>query len=206
MDRRHIYVVFSSTPYTLGKAIRTLTRETYNHVSIALDQDLTQMYGFARRYYKTPLYGGFVAESPSRYYRGNTAANIRVCQLEVTQGQYEQLQQRLLQMYSHREQYLYNHLSALSSLLRRSVRLRDAYTCVEFCVHILASLGLDVNPKRFYSVGDLERLLRPYTIYTGPIPLKGNYDAVYYAQNPIPHPTWTTVRNLFALVPRMSAK
>ncbi len=206
MDKRHIYVVFSSTPYTLGKAIRVLTRECYNHVSIALDQDLTQMYGFARRYYRTPLYGGFVAESPSRYHPGERAANVRICRLEVTQAQYEQLQQRFLQMYQQREQYLYNHLSALGSLFRRPVRLRDAYTCVEFCVQILASLGLNVNPRRFYSVGDLERLLQPYEVYTGPIPLKGDYDAAYYAQNPVPHPYWTTVRNLFALVPRMSVK
>lgn len=206
MDSRFIYIVFSSTPYVMGKAIRTLTRETYNHVSISLDPQLTRMYGFARRYYRLPLYGGFVAESPSRYIPGEKAANIRVCRLEITPTQYEALENNLNRMYQKREQYLYNHLSAVTSLMRRRVRLRDAFTCVEFCVQTLSNLGFDVDPRKFYSVGDLERLLREYAIYTGPIPLTGDYDEAYYAQRPVSHPTWTTVRSMFALVPRLYAR
>jgi hypothetical protein len=71
MQTQYVYIVFSSTPYRIGKFIRRLTREAYNHVSIALDPDLTKMYGFARRYYRTPFYGGFVRESLSRYHQVN---------------------------------------------------------------------------------------------------------------------------------------
>ena len=79
----YIYVVFSSTPYKIGKTIRMLTGEKYNHVSISLDAELTQMYSFARRYYKTPFYGGFVKESLSRYQLNQNKATIKICKMGV---------------------------------------------------------------------------------------------------------------------------
>ena len=87
MEKQHIYVVFSSTPYKMGKFIRAMTRESYNHVSIALDESLSQMYSFSRRYYRTPLYGGFVHESRSRYHVNGDATRICLCALPVTSQQ-----------------------------------------------------------------------------------------------------------------------
>jgi len=96
----NIYVVFSATPYLIGKAIRHVTGQTYNHVSIALDENLAQMYGFARRFYRTPLYGGFVKETLSRYQVNGKATQICVCKLPVTEDQYNALAARLNIMFS----------------------------------------------------------------------------------------------------------
>lgn len=203
METQSIYVVFSSTPYRIGKCIRMLTGETYNHVSIALDPELTQMYGFARRYYRTPFYGGFVRESLSRYHVNGASADICICKLPVTPQQYRSLCLFLEGMHQNQEAYPYNHLSAAAAPLRKPVKVRDAYTCVEFCVQILYSLGIDLDPDKYYTVGDLEKLLHPYAIYAGPIPQSEDFDFGYYAEKPVAHPTHKTVRAFFSLFRRL---
>lgn len=202
LENSYVYIVFSSTPYRIGRMIRRVTRERYNHVSIALDEELTQMYGFARRYYRTPLYGGFVKESTSRYCFEGKTTDIRLCRLPVSAQQYRQLSERLDAIYEQREHYLYNYLTVLSSPFRRRFPVQDAYICTEFCAEVLHGLGQPVDPEKYYSVGQLESLLERYTVYTGPIPHTAPYDTEYYADKPIPHPVLTSMRCFFALFPR----
>lgn len=196
-----IYIVFSSTPYMIGKLIRKLTAEPYNHVSLALKEDLTEMYGFARRYNKLPLYGGFVKESLSRYHPKGIASQIKVCKLSVTQEQYDVLQKKLQDMYAQKEKYLYNHLSILSVPFRRWVKARDAYICVEFVVDILSQLG--VVPNKYCSVCGLLEQLSDHVSYEGPMPPPEKEDEAYFSKKTIPRPTLTTIQNLFALLGRI---
>lgn len=205
MAQRYIYVVFSATPYLVGKAIRVLTGERYNHVSIALDAELTQMYGFARRFYRTPFYGGFVRESLSRYHVKGRSAQICICRVPVTQEQYEGVQQKLQEMLKQQDSYLYNHISILGTLIRRPIKARKAYTCVEFCVLILSTLGISVDPDKYYSLGALENLLEDHAVYLGPMPEGDSFDSDFYAEKPVAHPTLTTLRDFFRLIPRLGA-
>ena len=197
-----VYIVFAATPYRIGKAIQHLTKEYYNHACIALDEELTQMFGFARRFYRTPLYGGFVRESLSRHHVNGSRSQICLCKLPVTHAQYEAVRDRLLNMYDEKEKYLYNHLSVLSAPLRRPVKLRCAYTCVEFCVDVLQTLGFPLDPHKYYSIGDLQQFLQTYVVYEGPIPMDKSFDTVYYAKRPVRHPMLITVRDFFRLFSR----
>ena len=202
----HIYVVFSATPYRLGRAIRRVTGEAYNHASIALDSDLNQMYSFARRFYRTPLYGGFVKESYARYHVGSNVSQICICKIPVTQEQYAAIATKLTSMHNRAEHYIYNHISALGGLLHKRVPAKDAYTCVEFCTSILQDLGLSIDPAKYYSVCDLKNILSEYIIYTGPMPKTGLEDSAYFARKPISFPIEVTLRDVFKLLPRLSKK
>lgn len=203
MEEKYLYVVFSSTPYKMGRLIRRVTGDVYNHASIALDESLERMYGFSRRYYHTPLYGGFVRESISRYHVNGKAAQFRVCRIPITQAQHNTLSQLLSDMYAQREHYIYNHFSALGALFHKPVKIKDAFICVEFVVHILHSVGIPLDPNCYYSVDDLEALMRPYEFYTGPAPDTEIIDTTYYAQKPIPHPIITTCCAIFELFDRL---
>lgn len=203
MEEHSVYIVFSSTPYRIGKFIRKFTGEPYNHVSIALDPELNKMYGFARRYYRTPFYGGFVKESLSRYHVNGVSADICICKLPVTPLQYQDLSRFLEGMYQNQNAYPYNHLSAAAAPLRRPVKLRDAYTCVEFCVHILHSLGVELDPDKYYTVGDVEKQLRSYAVYVGPAPPSTQFDHEYYADKPISNPIAATTSAFFSLLKRL---
>ena len=202
MEQAYLYVVLSSTPYKMGRFIRRFTGEFYNHSSIALDAGLTRMYSFARRYYRTPFYGGFIRESLSRYHINGQSADIKVCRIPVSPEQYDQLHAQLKSMYANKEHYLYNHLSALSTPFKKLIKVKDAYICTQFVAQMLRLAGMDTDPEQYYSVGDIEKLVESYAIYTGPAP-QGEYDESFYARNPVPHPVWTSVRNILALFPRM---
>lgn len=202
MADRHLYIVFSATPYRIGKTIRLFTRQPYNHVSIALDSQLSHMYSFARRHASTPFYGGFVRETLSRYHYKGIASHIQICRLDVSEAQYRSLQDRLQAMYANQEQYLYNYLSVFSTPFRRTISVKDAYTCIDFIVHILQDIGIVLPQRKYYSIMDLEILLRPNCIYTGPIPevTVCDNDDFFHA---VPRPVYTSLSDFYALFPRL---
>ena len=203
MKQRYIYIVFSSTRNILGKAIRAVTGEPYNHLSIALDENLDQMFGFARRFYSTPLYGGFIREYRSRYFVKGVPAQIQICKLPITNTQFLILQDQLLRMYDQRDQYIYNHLSALSAIFHKNVKVENAYTCVEFGVEVLNNLNIPVNPEKYYSVCEIKQMLSDYIVYTGPMPVAAEYDQEFFAKQPLRFPTLTTIREMLKLLKRI---
>lgn len=183
---RCVYIVFSATPYKIGKLIRRFTGERYNHVSLALDRELEQMYSYARRHYRTPFYGGFVRESKARYYPGGIPSQIKICRLPVSEGEFMHLARQLEEMYARREELLYNHLSVVTTPLRRLVHLKDAAICTEFVAGQLHAFGMPVDPGKYYSVGALEALLEDRTVYEGDALPPLQEDPEFFARNPAP--------------------
>lgn len=199
-DQKYLYVLFSATPYRMGRMIRFMTGEPYNHVAIALEEDLKEMYAFARRYYRTPFYGGFVTEHPYRYHHKGNTAHICLCRLPVTPEQWNKLNNRLAHMRSHSHRYLYNHLSVLAALFRQKISVRDAYTCAEFTVSVLQELGYDFSSRKFYSIGDIARKLSPFCCYEGDFPIPGEEHAGFFDPHPVPHPFYASTRDLLKLL------
>lgn len=202
MADRYLYVVFSATPYRIGKVIRLFTQEPFNHVSIALDPQLSHMYSFARRHASTPFYGGFVKESLSRYHYRENSSRIRICQLDVSESQYRSLQERLQAMHVNQKQYPYNYLSAFSAPFRKTIPVKDAYTCIDFTVHILQDIGVALPRRKYYSITDLEVFLRPNCIYDGPSPkvtVCDNDDFFHTVSRPI----YTSLKDFFSLFTRL---
>ena len=58
-----IYIVLTDTGTVLSKMIGMYTRKDLNHVSIAFDEQLTEMYSFGRKYQSNPFIAGFVKEN-----------------------------------------------------------------------------------------------------------------------------------------------
>lgn len=201
--QRHLYVVFSSTPYKIGRMIRFFTHTSYNHVSVSLDPRLRTMYAFARRFYRTPFYGGFVIETPSRYRIGKNNAHIKVCRIPISQESYDTLQAHFAYMSAQKEQYLYNHFSVLGVFIRKRIRVKDAYMCIEFCIDALKMAGLPVDPIKYYSIKQAETFLAPYVIYTGPIFQESSFDQDYFSQKPLPHPIISSICSIAALFSRL---
>ena len=198
-QQKYLYVLFSATPYRIGRFIRLVTGDPYNHVAIGTEESLKELYAFARRYYNTPFYGGFVEETPCRYRHKGVTASIRLYRLPLTTRQYQQLQEILDAMRQKADRYLYNHLSAAAAPFRRKIRVKDAYTCAEFTVSILQELGLDFNSRRFYSIGDIAERLVPYHFYDGEFPVPPEEGSAFFASKPVRHPVFTSARDIFAL-------
>ena len=203
---KNVYIVFSSTPFRMGKLVRQFTGDKYNHISVSLDRELTQMYSFARRYYKMPLYGGFVRETISRYNLDGATTQVCICAIPVTEEQYASLTRQLQTMEANKEHYLYNHLSAVAAVFRRTAKREDAYTCVEFCTDVLRRIGIRLDSNRYYTIGQLHSILEPNIVYTGILEPAQTLDLEFYAENPVEHPSTATLRSIGRLLKRKRYK
>lgn len=199
MEQRYLYVIFSATPYRMGRFIRCVTGDPYNHVSIATERDLHRLYAFARRYYCTPLYGGFVTEAPCRFHHNGDTAQIALYRLPLTESQWEILQRRLHDMEDSPHRYLYNHLSAALAPFHRKISVPDAFTCAEFTVSILQELGFDFHSDRFYSIGRIAELLEGNQVYRGEFPAPPEENEVFFDPHPLRHPIFASTRDILKL-------
>lgn len=202
----NLFVVFSSTPNKMGKLIRFITGNVYNHISISFDENLSTMYSFARRYYRTPLYGGFVTEHPSRYHIHNRAADIEVYKIQLSADDYTLLSNRIADMERNCDHFLYNHFSAIAASFGKSFPVADAYICSEFCTSILNDIKFPLPNKKYFSISDIRKYLQPYCVYSGQMFPCEDIDAQYFAKRPLPKPLLSTLRLIMTLIKRMHNK
>ncbi len=165
----YIYVVFSTTPYKLGGFIRFITGCKFNHVSVAFDKDLYEMYSFARYHKNTPLYGGFVRESFSRFINGEKCANIKVCKIKADSKQLERCKKFIKNC--EENNYKYNLFSAILYPFSKDLKIKNSYTCIEFCLEILriVEYSLGLKKDEFCSTKKLSQILADKTVFSGQI-------------------------------------
>ncbi len=174
---KEIYVVFSSTPYKIGKFIRFFTREEYNHVSVMFDENMLEAYSFGRKHIDTPFWGGIIKDSISRYKYKNALADICVCKIPVEDEKYFKAFENAKNMYENRDLFVYNLFSAGVSVFRKRLFIHNAYTCVEFCAYILGIMLDNIDQNGFYTVGELLEVFKEYSIYKGQFNILGSEDA-----------------------------
>lgn len=202
---KYLYILFSATPYRIGRLIRNVTGEPYNHVSLATDDSFSSLYSFARRFYRTPFYGGFVTERPNRYRHNGVNSQVCIYRLPLTEYQWKRLDKLLQHLQSNAEHYLYNHLSVLMAPMHKKIPVQDAFTCAEFTVCVLDYLGYRFDPDQFYTVCDIAQELEPYLYYTGTFPESQETDPAFFQRHPVEHPGLITTRNFFTLCWRFTA-
>ncbi len=164
---KKIYVVFSATPYKTGKTIRMITRTEYNHASLALDSSLDVLYAYSRYYENTTFYGGFTEESLMRYQCKKNDSKIMVCELPVSEEQYDRLVCKIEEIKSNREDYIYNFISMFAAPFGGSVALENSYTCIEFVCMLLKYIGVYRSKNMSPSFDQLTKVMRKYCIFEG---------------------------------------
>ena len=87
---KKMYIILTHTGTALSRIIKYYTKDEFSHISIALDDELKEMYSFGRVNPYNPFWGGFVHEyiNKGTFKRfKNTRANVY--SLLVTDEQYE---------------------------------------------------------------------------------------------------------------------
>lgn len=159
-NKNYVYVVFSKTSTKIGKMIRTVTRNEYNHTSLSFDKNLGVMYSFARYKYHYPMAGGFVVEYPVRYIHGGNDAKVKICRISLSDESYGKLKKRIQKFISTSDDSCYNTFNLLLYPLHLQLNLTNSYTCVEFVAKILGVQGIR-------SIRDFEERLSDNVIYEG---------------------------------------
>lgn len=207
---RNVYVVLTSTKSKFGKVIRTFTGEQYNHLSISLNNDLSDLCTFGRRKYTTPLNAGFIYEK-LEYFTLNkyNNINVKVYKIPVTDDQYKKLKNNIASI-ANDDEYMYNLFSALTYPFIGGFYTYKAYTCVEFVASVLDEVGI-VELDRTCSITPNEygNMLEKYEYYSGNLVnilnKSGNADE-FFKNDKIYRAAWTNVRTVSKLTIRLGNK
>lgn len=168
MSEKSIYLIISKTNTKFGRLIRKFGGIQYNHASIALDSELSEIYSFARQRHSLVLTGKLVRENISRFTL-NIATNVDVTIFEVpvTNEQYEEVKKLISDIYNDKD-YLYNLFSVLTYPLTKGLSVYKAFTCNEFAMYILKLLGHELKkPLYQYKPDDLLNMLSDKIFYQG---------------------------------------
>lgn len=165
---KSIYILISQTNTRFGKLIRKFGKIQYNHASIALDSELSEIYSFARQRHSLVLTGKLVKENISRFTL-NRATNIdaTIFEVPVIEEQYDEIKALIEEIYNDKE-YLYNLFSVLTYPLTKGLSVYKAFTCNEFAMYVLKLLGHEVQkPLYQYKPDDLLEILGDKIYYQG---------------------------------------
>ena len=160
MEPCYLYVVFSSTNSGVAKFIRVMTRNFYNHTSVAVDPSLKKMYSFARRHKNAPFISGFITEKPGRYLDEGQDITIKICKVPVDEKTFRLASDTISRYRNSPDVTYYNYISALTSVFRLRLHMQDCYTCVEFSSSMIGDENTCV-------IHDLEKRLKEYVVYEG---------------------------------------
>lgn len=137
-EAKQLYIVLSQTGTMLSRILKLVTGAKYNHASVSLSSDLTQMYSFGRRHPYNPFWGGFVNESPYtgtfKRFRNTKAVVLAV---EISDERYAEIRRTLHRMYLQKENYHYNYLGLFLATVDIQRKRKDCYYCSEFVKAIL---------------------------------------------------------------------
>lgn len=169
MDSKYIYVILSRTPTKFAKFIRFFSRTTYNHASLAFDQDLKEMWAFARKKNNLPMDAGVVKEFPERFtLMKEQDVPVRIYEIPVTGEQYEKIYNKVMEVHND-SKYHYNFFSMLLYPIFKGFKVPKTYTCSEFVatlLHEYAGIYVD-QPNESVIPEQLHSYLKDYMIYDG---------------------------------------
>lgn len=164
-----IYIMLSATDSVLSNAIGLVTQKKYNHISIALDKELHEIYSFGRLKPNNPIIGGFSCEDvTSDFY---LKAECQIYELEITTTQLKNLRSNLSVYEKNKTHYHYNLLGLITAWAKIPWDREFAYFCSEFVSTLLIEAEI-LNTNLIPSITtphDIIESLKLELIYEGPM-------------------------------------
>jgi len=165
----NIYLVFTNTQTLLSRAIGVYTKTEYNHVSIALDANLEQIYSFGRKNLNNPFFAGFVRENFQDALFQKANCMIYACKINLLQS--KEIQKKLNNFTSKEYRYKYNFLGLLGIVIGKNIPRNNAFFCSQFVAYILseANIILFRKPIELTTPQDIKNAVQFNCIYQGKV-------------------------------------
>lgn len=166
--QKYIYVMLSQTNTRVGAVLRKLGNCCYNHASISLDDEFTQVYSYARSVHRSVFSARLVKENLMRLtLEKGMPVPVEIFKIPVTQEQHQWIEDTIRLMYNNPD-YIYNLYSLVTHPFLKGFTVNKAYTCIEFVVYILQHLGICTDrPCCKYTPDDLIPSLDEYEHHVG---------------------------------------
>lgn len=183
---RYIYILISTTPTKFGALIRKCGGVKYNHAAISLDENLTELYAFARKKHSALLSGHLVKEDLSRYTLNNKfSVDCCIYRINVSNVQYYRIS-NLVKDILNDKSYLYNLFSVLSFPIFNGFSTIKAFSCIEFVMFVLmhfTNVHLPQKSPCKFTPDELVNILSEYKFYKGDLKSyvveKNNNEIIY---------------------------
>ena len=157
------YIVLTHTGTILSRIIKLYTRAEFSHVSISLDEELTQMYSFGRLNAYNPFIGGFVHEQIDKgTFKRFKNTKSKVYSLEITDEQYVRMQSIINEFLASKKEYKFNVLGLFAAGFNLRIKRKKSLYCAEFVKYILETSKMKtdlpeiIKPEHFKDINGLK--------------------------------------------------
>ena len=140
---KNVYLVLSYTGTIMSKIVRLYTHYSYSHVSISLDKQISNMYGFGRKNLYNIFDGGFVIENKkSKFFKKFKNTKCVILELSVTEEQYNKLKQILEEYKENIDIYKYDIIGVFLRPFKIKLNRKNYYYCTKFVKEVLESCDI----------------------------------------------------------------
>lgn len=116
-----------------GKVICTISKYSYSHASISVDDEEEFFYSFN--------YKGFVIEKPKKH-RPKCRQDGSICiRMQVPEETYGKICQEISRFMEQKERYSYSQIGVLLCLLHIPFHFENRYFCSQFVAEVLSKSG-----------------------------------------------------------------
>lgn len=167
-DTQHyVYIVLTQTDSVLSGALKQITHARFNHVSLSLTPDLSQMFSFGRRRPYNPFNGGFVLEAPRKgTFQRFPDTDALVLRRPITERQYRDIRRLFDRMYRAKERYGYDSVGLMLAAFGIRYRRQNKFYCSDFARCVLVQSGVTkatdfpaiVKPIDFLKLSHVDRI------------------------------------------------
>ena len=153
-----LYIALVDTPGLFARIIRKVIKINYIHVVLALDENLEEAYSIGRRNPFIPYFSGFEREDIHKINRAFPTARYKICEIECTKEQKENISHQLRECYKNRFHLHYCIIGLPFLLAGKAFYQHNHYTCSSFIGRILQENGVLsfsrhfslITPRDFY--------------------------------------------------------
>lgn len=161
-EKKKIYFVLSYTGSIFNRLAKWKTKGEYGHISIALNEDLSQMYSFGRLNPYNPFFGGFVHEGIDYgTFKRFKKTKASIYSIEVTEKQHKKITKKIKTMEKRKEIYSFNVLGFIGAGFDIKYRKKNSFYCAEFVKYLIDEANLNLNlpevvkPMDFVKLGEI---------------------------------------------------
>lgn len=144
--KKKIYIVLSFSGSLPSRLIRLWTKDEYCHVSLALDEELNDLYSFGRKGSYNIFNGGFVKEGLDRgVFKRFKKTKTAIYSLEVSRLQYRRVVKEIEKFKQDKDKYRYDMIGVLSVALKKPFRRENYFYCSDFVKYIIEKARIDLD-------------------------------------------------------------
>ena len=145
----YVYIMLTDTGSLFTRTIKAYTDCPYNHASLSLTEDLTDLYSFGRKRPRNPLNAGFVKEDILHgTYALFPKTKCAIYKLSVDEKTYRHIKKIVQHFEKNKSYYSYNLTGLLGVIINYPIERNTSYFCSQFVAHVLQRAHIPISHKK----------------------------------------------------------